>query len=108
MRSTIRYIILTSMLSIITSCALTHHEKQARFEAKLDAKIGTMTQDIIKEHGQPTKYSNTSPLDDNAMGSFMIYDFTNQGDDCILVYKYSKKTLKILDWHYTGNCMEKE
>ena len=107
MHNIAKYTILTSLL-MMTSCALSKQEKRAQFEAKLDAKIGTMTQDIIKEHGHPTKYSNTSPLDDNAMGSFMIYDYTNQGDDCILVYKYSKKTLKILDWHYTGSCMDKE
>ena len=101
-------IIYCLMITIFTSCALTKEEKRAQFEAKLDAKIGTMTQDITKEHGQPTKYSNTSPIDSNATGAFMIYDFTNQGDDCILVYKYSKKTLKILDWHYAGNCMDKD
>ncbi len=26
-------------------------------------------------------------------------------DNCIMMFKYAKKTLKIIDWDYEGNCL---
>lgn len=97
------------VLTLITmSCAVVKQENKVdKFEQKLTAKVGKMTQDIKQEYGEPTKYSNISPLDVDDIGGFMIYDYRNNNDDCVMVFKYSKKTLKILDWNYSGDCFDR-
>ena len=38
-------------------------------------------------------------------GTYMIYDYRPMNDDCIIMFKYAKKTLKIIDLDYEGNCL---
>lgn len=93
---------------LLVSCQYNNRQNKInKFEQKLTANVGKMVQDVKKEHGEPTKYSNVSPLDDSATGGFMVYDYRSDEDNCVLVFQYSKKTLKILDWNYSGDCFEK-
>ena len=74
-------------------------------ENKLESFIGKNVRDVLNEYGQPVKYINTPELPGQQSGTYMVYDWSKYGDNCRIMFKYAKKTLKIIDWDYNGNCL---
>ena len=84
-----KLLFLSMFIVLFAGCASFQkpEDKIAKFEQKLTANVGKMTQDVKKEYGKPTRYSNQSPLDANETGGFMIYDERQAESDnssCVL------------------------
>jgi len=75
------------------------------FENRLESFVGKKVRNVINELGQPTRYRHQVGKGRVSKGTYMIYDFRKKGDDCVVKFKFEKKTLKIIDWDYEGNCL---
>lgn len=87
------------------SCVRTTEEHISLFENYLESFMGKKVKDVINSMGQPTSYKNRMDLPGEQSGTYMIYDYRNEGNNCIIMFKYAKSTLQIIDWDYEGNCL---
>ncbi len=90
---------------LLSSCVSSTEESILLLENRLESFIGKSVRDVINVFGNPTKYSNRMDLPGQESGTYMIYDYRPMNDNCIIMFKYAKKTLKIIDWDYEGNCL---
>lgn len=97
--------LLLLLLFPLFSCMVATEDYITLLENKLESFIGKKARDVINTFGQPTKYSNIADLPGQVSGTYMIYDYTPYGNNCQIIFKYAKKTLKIVDWDYEGNCL---
>ena len=102
---TFKILIYCLFFLFLTNCVTTTEESIALLENKLESYIDKRVRDVINDFGTPTKYSNRTDIPGMQSGTYMVYDYRETGDDCIIVFKYAKKTLKIIDWDYEGNCL---
>ena len=86
-------------------CVKTTEEHIALFENYLESFMGKRLRDVVNSMGQPSYYKNRTDLPGEQSGTYMVYDYRNKGDNCIIMFKYAKSTLKIIDWDYEGNCL---
>ena len=99
---------LFSILCILVmqfGCVKTTEEHIALFENYLESFMGKRLRDVINSMGQPSYYKNRMDLPGEQSGTYMVYDYRDQGNNCIIMLKYAKSTLKIIDWDYEGNCL---
>ena len=97
--------LLYSALITLSAC-VTSTEKSIRLlENRLESFIGKRVRDVINVFGNPTKYSNRTDIPGTPNGTYMIYDYRPYNDNCIIIFKYAKSTLTIVDWDYEGNCL---
>ena len=101
----VKKIILLFYLAILSSCITNTEDYIMLLENKLESFIGKNVRDVLNEYGQPVKYINTPDLPGQQSGTYMVYDWSKYGDNCRIMFKYAKKTLKIIDWDYNGNCL---
>ena len=88
------------------SCVTSTEDHIRLLEDYLESFIGRPMRDVINSFGTPTKYSNRADnLPGQENGTYMIYDYRPKNNDCIITFKYAKRTLKIIDWDYEGNCL---
>ena len=90
---------------LFVSCVSSTEDSILFFENRLESFIGKSVRDVINAFGEPTKYSNRRDLPGELSGTYMVYDYRPKNDDCVIMFKYAKKTLKIIDWDYDGNCL---
>ena len=97
--------IFTTLLLIIPTFGMMSTEKSIKsLENFLESFIGKQARDVLNTLGKPTKYYNTMDLPGQVSGTYMIYDYNvKKNKNCILILKYEKKTLKIIDWDYEGS-----
>ena len=96
----------TCVLMLLASCITSTEDHIRLVEDYLESFIGKSVRDVINSFGTPTKYSNRSDnVPGEINGTYMIYDYRPKNNDCIVSFKYAKKTLKIVDWDYEGNCL---
>ena len=100
----ILYLILC-IATIHTGCVKTTEEHVMLFENYLESFIDKQLRDVINSMGQPSYYKNRTDLPGEQSGTYMVYDYRQKGDNCIIMFKYAKSTLKIIDWDYEGNCL---
>lgn len=93
------------IITLLFGCVSSTEESILLLENRLESFIGKSVRDVINSFGNPTKYSNRMDLPGQESGTYMIYDYRPMNDDCIIMFKYAKKTLKIIDWDYEGNCL---
>ncbi len=101
----INHLSLYLLVFFSVGCVYSTEETVSKFENHLESFIGKNMREVILYYGQPTKYKNPTDSPVVESGTFMIYDYRSKNIDCVLVFKYAKKTLKIIDWDYEGNCM---
>ena len=80
-------------------------ESIKQLEDRLESFIGKKPRDVINVYGRPTKYKNATDMPGTVNGTYMIYDYRPYNNDCIIMFKFEKKTLEISDWDYEGNCL---
>lgn len=96
------------LLFFISGCGLvprSTEESIRLLEDKLESFIGKKPRDVINAYGKPTRYKNTTDMPGAVNGTYMIYDYRKYNNDCIIMFKFEKETLKIADWDYEGNCL---
>ena len=87
------------------ACVSSIEESIDLLENRLESFIGKRVRDVINVFGNPTKYSNRPDLPGTTSGTYMIYDYRPYNNDCVILFKYAKATLTIIDWDYEGNCL---
>ena len=98
--------ILISMCALsIAGCSYTMEEAAETFEDRLESFVGKPMQYVIRHCGRPTKYMNRADLPGEESGTYMIYNFTRLNSECEVILKYKKGTLEIIDWDYSGYCL---
>lgn len=80
-------------------------ESIIQLENKLESFIGKKPRDVINTYGKPTKYKNITDIPGTVNGTYMIYDYRPYNNDCVIMFKFEKETLRISDWDYEGNCL---
>ncbi len=81
-------------------CANSSLEEQInQLEGKLESFMNKKVRDVVNEFGTPNKYINKTES-----GTYMVYDYRPKNYDCVIMFKFEAKTLKIIDWDYEGNC----
>ena len=95
-----RFISLFTLL-LISSC-ISNEGRIKSLENFLESFIGKKVRDVLNVFGKPTTYYNTINLPGQIDGTYMIYDYTKKGKNCIIQIKYKKTSLKIIDWDYSG------
>ena len=93
------------MVAMQFGCVKTTEEHVMLFENYLESFMGKQLRDVVNAMGQPSYYKNRTDLPGEQSGTYMVYDRRNKGDNCIIMFKYAKSTLKIIDWDYEGNCL---
>ena len=101
---TIKPLLLTFTF-LIYGCISSTEESIVLLETRLESFIGKRVRDVINSFGNPTKYSNRTDLPGMPSGTYMIYDYRPYNNDCVIVFKFAKQTLTIIDWDYEGNCL---
>lgn len=98
--------ILISMCALsIAGCSYTMEEAAGTFEDRLESFVGKPMQYVIRRCGHPTKYMNRADLPGEESGTYMIYNFKRFNSECEVILKYKKGTLEIIDWDYSGYCL---
>ena len=92
-------------LILCCGCLASTEEKLELLENRLDSFVGKRVRDVINVFGNPTKYSNRSDLPGMLNGTYMVYDYSVYGYDCVISFKYEKTSLTIKEWDYEGNCL---
>lgn len=98
--------ILTYLFMLLfVGCVYSTEEIVSDFENRLESFMGKNMREVVLYFGQPTRYYNTkdTPNSEND-GTYMVYDYRKKNNDCVIMIKYAKTTLKIIDWDYEGNC----
>lgn len=90
---------------LLTSCSYTMEEAADKFEDRLESFVGKPMQEVIRRCGHPTKYMNRADLPGEESGTYMIYNFKRFNSECEVILKYKKGTLEIIDWDYSGYCL---
>ena len=90
---------------LLTSCSYTTEEAAYNFEDRLESFIGKSMQELIRRCGQPARYLNESDVPGDTSGTYMIYSYKRNNSECEVILKYQKRTMKIIDWDYSGYCM---
>lgn len=96
---------LTLCALLLTGCSYTMEEAADKFETRLESFVGKSMQEAIRRCGQPTKYVNRADLPGEESGTYMIYNFKRFNSECEVILKYKKGTLEIIDWDYSGYCL---
>ena len=98
--------ILISMCALfLAGCSYTMEEAADKFEDRLESFVGKPMQEVIRRCGHPTKYMNRADLPGEESGTYMIYNFKRFNSECEVILKYKKGTLEIIDWDYSGYCL---
>ena len=98
--------ILISMCALsVASCSYTTEEAAYNFEDRLESFIGKPMQELIRRCGSPVRYLNESDAPGDESGTYMIYNFKRSNSECEVIMKYQKRTMKIIDWDYSGYCL---
>ena len=106
MKNYFRIYFYVMFFTILSGCVSSIEESIKLFEDRLDSFKGKKVRDVINAFGKPDKYVNrpdTNPKEQS--GTYMVYDYRPKNDDCVIMFKYAKKTLVIIDWDYEGNCL---
>ena len=96
---------LAACVLLLTSCSYTMEEAADKFEDRLESFVGKSMQEVIRRCGNPTKYMNRADLPGEESGTYMIYNFKRFNSECEVILKYKKGTLEIIDWDYSGYCL---
>ena len=96
---------LAACVLLLTSCSYTMEEAADKFEDRLESFVGKPMQEVIRRCGHPTKYMNRADLPGEESGTYMIYNFKRFNSECEVILKYKKGTLEIIDWDYSGYCL---
>lgn len=96
---------LTFCALFLTSCSYTMEEAAETFEDRLESFVGKPMQEVIRRCGRPTRYMNRADLPGEESGTYMIYNFKRLNSECEVILKYKKGTLEIIDWDYSGYCL---
>ena len=96
---------LVACVLLLTSCSYTMEEAADKFEDRLESFVGKSMQEVIRRCGNPTKYMNRADLPGEESGTYMIYNFKRFNSECEVILKYKKGTLEIIDWDYSGYCL---
>ena len=89
----------------VASCSYTMEEAAYNFEDRLESFIGKPMQELIRRCGTPARYLNESDAPGDESGTYMIYNFKRSNSECEVIMKYQKRTMKIIDWDYSGFCL---
>ena len=104
--SPVKKLLLLSVCTLsVASCSYTMEEAAYNFEDRLESFINKPMQEVIRRCGTPTRYLNDSDVPGDTSGTYMIYSYKRLNSECEIILKYQKRTMKIIDWDYSGYCL---